>query len=114
MSKRTVIGVVTSLAGHETIVVTRTTRKTHPLYGKKYTTSRKFHVHDEAERAGVGDKVSIQESKPYAKTVTWELKDIIELAPERLEVNKTEIERELDEAAEGHHDKEAVEEQEEA
>ena len=47
MSKRTMTGVVSSVAGDKTIVVTRTTRETHPLYGKKFTVSRKFHAHDE-------------------------------------------------------------------
>ena len=40
MSKRTLTGVVSSIAGNKTIVVTRTVRKTHPLYGKRYTTRR--------------------------------------------------------------------------
>ena len=37
MSKRTITGVVSSIAGDKTIVVTRTVRETHPLYGKKFT-----------------------------------------------------------------------------
>ncbi len=101
MSKRTISGVVTSKAGDKTIVVTRTVRETHPLYGKKFTTSRKFHAHDEANTAKVGDKVVIEESKPISKTVVWALKDVVEHGRERLEVKKTEVEEELEAAAKG-------------
>ena len=96
MSKRTITGVVSSIAGDKTIVVTRTIRETHPLYGKKFTTSRKFHAHDEDNQAKVGDKVVITESKPYSKTVVWELSSILEHGREKLEVKKTEVEEELE------------------
>jgi small subunit ribosomal protein S17 len=96
MSKRTITGVVTSVAGDKTIVVTRTTRETHPLYGKKYTTSRKFHAHDEKNEAHLGDKVVIEESKPISKTKTWILSSIVEHGREKLEVKKTEVEEELE------------------
>ena len=96
MSKRTITGVVSSIAGDKTIVVTRTVRETHPLYGKKFTTSRKFHAHDENNEAHVGDKVAIVEHKPFSKTVVWELKDILAKGREKLEVKKTEVEEELE------------------
>lgn len=96
MSKRTITGVVSSIAGDKTIVVTRTIRETHPLYGKKFTTSRKFHAHDENNEAKLGDTVAITESKPYSKTVVWELKDILARGREKLEVKKTEVEEELE------------------
>lgn len=101
MSKRIIAGLVTSKAGDKTIVVTRTIRETHPLYGKKFTTSRKFHAHDEANEAKVGDKVVIEEHKPFSKTVVWNLKEITEHGREKLELKKSEVEEELDEAAEG-------------
>ena len=96
MSKRTITGVVSSIAGDKTIVVTRTVRETHPLYGKKFTTSRKFHAHDENNQAHVGDTVAIVEGKPYSRTVVWELKDILVHGREKLEVKKTEVEEELE------------------
>ena len=96
MSKRTITGVVSSIAGDKTIVVTRTIRETHPLYGKKFTNSRKFHAHDENNEAKLGDTVAITESKPYSKTVVWELKDILARGREKLEVKKTEVEEELE------------------
>lgn len=99
MSKHTINGVVSSIAGNKTIVVTRTVRKTHPLYGKKYTTSKKFHAHDENNEAHIGDTVAITESRPYSKTVTWELKKIIAQGREKLEVKKAEVEEQLEAAA---------------
>lgn len=96
MSKHTITGVVSSRAGDKTIVVTRTVRETHPLYGKKFTTSKKFHAHDEAGEAGVGDRVQITECAPYAKTVNWELTKILEKGREKLEIKKTEVEEELE------------------
>lgn len=96
MSKRTITGVVSSVAGDKTIVVTRTVRETHPLYGKKFTTVRKFHAHDEKNEAKLGDTVTIVESRPYSKTVVWELQNVLEHSREKLELKKTEVEEELE------------------
>lgn len=96
MSKRTITGVVSSAAGDKTIVVTRTTRETHPLYGKKFTTSRKFHAHDEKNEAKVGDSVLIEESKPISRTKTWVLIRVLEQGHEKYEIKKTQVEEEIE------------------
>lgn len=96
MSKHTISGVVSSIAGDKTIVVTRTVRKTHPLYGKKFTVTSKFHAHDENNQAHVGDTVTIVESRPYSKTVDWELNKIVIHGREKLEIKKNEIEEQLE------------------
>jgi len=96
MSKRTITGVVSSIAGKKTIIVTRTTRETHPLYGKKFTTSRKFSVHDEKNAAKIGDTVLIEESRPISATKTWVLKEIVERGREIVEIKKTEVEAEAE------------------
>jgi small subunit ribosomal protein S17 len=96
MSKRTITGIVTSAASDKTIVVTRTTRETHPLYGKKYTRSRKFHAHDEKNEAKVGDTVLIEESKPISRTKTWTLAKIVEHGREKFELRKTAVEEEAE------------------
>ncbi len=44
---KTLVGVVSSNKTDKTIVVTVTTRKTHPLYRKQYTVNTKFMAHDE-------------------------------------------------------------------
>lgn len=96
MSKRTITGVVSSVAGSKTIVITRTTRETHPLYGKKFTTSRKFHAHDEKSEAKLGDVVIIEETRPISATKTWTLVKIVEHGREKFELKKTNVEEEAE------------------
>ena len=96
MSKRTITGVVSSAAGNKTIVVTRTVRETHQLYGKKFTRNRKFHAHDEKNQAKVGDTVIIEESRPISATKTWTLSKIVEHGREKFELKKTAVEEEAD------------------
>jgi small subunit ribosomal protein S17 len=75
---KTITGVVSSDKGDKTIVVTVQTRKTHPLYRKQYTVSKKFMAHDEKNEAQVGDKVSITETKPLSARKRFTLERIIE------------------------------------
>ena len=58
MAKK-VTGVVTSSVQDKTIVVTVTSRQTHPVYGKQYTVSRKYTAHDEKNEATKGSVVEI-------------------------------------------------------
>jgi small subunit ribosomal protein S17 len=73
-------GVVVSTASDKTCVVKVEERKKHPLYGKMITQSKKFHAHDENNDAGVGDTVSIMETRPLSKLKRWRLVEIIEKA----------------------------------
>jgi small subunit ribosomal protein S17 len=73
-------GIVVSTAGDKTAVVKVEERKKHPLYGKMITQSKKFHAHDEDNTAGVGDTVTIMETRPLSKLKRWRLIDIIEKA----------------------------------
>jgi small subunit ribosomal protein S17 len=75
---KTLIGIVTSNKTDKTIVVTVHTRKTHPLYRKQYSTSKKFMAHDEKNEAQPGDKVSIVETKPLSARKRFTLERIIE------------------------------------
>jgi small subunit ribosomal protein S17 len=69
---------VSSSKGDKTIVVTVRTRKTHPLYRKQYTESKKFIAHDPANEAEVGDKVAIVETRPISRRKHHKLERIIE------------------------------------
>ncbi len=73
-------GVVVSAAGDKTCVVKVEERKSHPVYGKMITTTKKFHAHDENNEAGVGDVVRIMETRPLSKMKRWRLVNIIEKA----------------------------------
>ncbi|MFP4635677.1 MAG: 30S ribosomal protein S17 [Nitriliruptoraceae bacterium] len=74
------VGVVVSAAHDKTIVVRVDRRTTHPLYGKTLTASKKYHVHDEANEAGIGDLVRIAETRPISKLKRWRLASIVERA----------------------------------
>jgi small subunit ribosomal protein S17 len=77
---KTIIGTVSSSKVDKTIVVTVRERKTHPLYRKQYTVSKKFMAHDENNDANVGDKVSIVETRPISKRKSHKLEQVIERA----------------------------------
>ena len=75
---KTIVGIVTSNKTDKTIVVTTHTRKTHPLYRKQYTVSKKFMAHDENNECQPGDKVSIVETRPISARKRYTLDKIIE------------------------------------
>ncbi|MEE4109278.1 MAG: 30S ribosomal protein S17 [Halieaceae bacterium] len=77
---RTVTGRVVSDKMDKTITVLVERRVRHPLYGKYMTRSSKVHAHDAENQAGVGDLVSVAESRPLSKTKTWSLVEVIEKA----------------------------------
>jgi len=77
MAAKTLIGVVSSAKADKTIVVTVGTRKTHPLYRKQYSVSKKFMAHDEKNEAQVGDKVAITETRPLSARKRYVLDRII-------------------------------------
>ena len=54
--------------------------KSHPKYKKVVRSTVKFHAHDEANTAGVGDTVRIVETRPLSKTKRWRLAEIVEKA----------------------------------
>ena len=73
-------GVVTSAGMDKTIVVTITDRVRHAKYNKFVLKSKKLYTHDEANDAGVGDKVRVMETRPMSKSKRWRLVDVIERA----------------------------------
>src|SRR6266852_6124396 len=73
-------GVVVSDAMDKTIVVKVDTIRAHPRYKKVIRRSTKFHAHDEANTAKVGDLVRIVETRPLSKTKNWRLAEIVEAA----------------------------------
>ncbi len=90
---RTLTGTVSSNRGDKTIVVTVPTRKTHPIYRKQYTITKKFMAHDEKNEAQVGDKVLVEETRPLSARKRHVLKKIIErplLREDALKVTKVE------------------------
>jgi small subunit ribosomal protein S17 len=79
-NRKTRVGTVTSSKMDKTIVITITTLKQHPLYGRTMRQSTKFKAHDENNECGVGDTVEIMECRPLSKEKNWRLVRIIERA----------------------------------
>jgi small subunit ribosomal protein S17 len=48
-------------------------RLMHPLYKKFIKRSKRYHAHDEANSAKIGDIVRIRECRPISKTKSWEI-----------------------------------------
>lgn len=69
--KRALRGVVVSDKMTKTIVVEVTRLRKHPIYKKYVKVSRKFMAHDEAGKYHVGDKVTIQETRPMSRHKRW-------------------------------------------
>lgn len=71
VSKSIKSGIVTSDKMDKTIVVKVNSLKKHPRYQKRYTSSKKYKVHDENNEHGIGDKVVIEAHKPISKDKCW-------------------------------------------
>ena len=86
MPKRILEGVVVSDKNDKTIVVKVERRLRHPVLKKTVRLSKKYHAHDEANGAKVGDVVRIEETRPLSKQKRWTLLENVKAAPS-LEVN---------------------------
>ncbi len=73
-------GLVTSASMDKTIVVTVTDRVRHAKYNKFVLRTKKLYTHDEANDAGVGDRVRVMETRPLSKNKRWRLVEIVERA----------------------------------
>ena len=73
-------GTVLRHSGDKTAVVLVERRVKHPDYDKYVTKRKKFHVHDEKNTLGEGDKVKIVECRPISKMKSWKLHSVIEKA----------------------------------
>ena len=66
-------GVVSSVKMAKTIVVTVSTARNDPIYGKRVGYSKKFYAHDEQGLAEVGDTVTIMACRPISKLKRFRL-----------------------------------------
>ena len=73
-------GLVVSDKMDKTVVVAVEDRVKHPLYGKVIRRTSKLKAHDEANEAGVGDRVLLMETRPLSATKRWRVVQIIERA----------------------------------
>jgi small subunit ribosomal protein S17 len=76
--RKTVNGVVTSNKMFKTITVKSEKLVKHPKYGKFVRRVTTYKAHDEENKASIGDKVEIAETRPLSKTKRWRLVRIVE------------------------------------
>ncbi|MDX8386314.1 MAG: 30S ribosomal protein S17 [Gallionella sp.] len=74
---RTLTGKVVSDKMDKTVTVLVERKVKHPLLGKIIRVSKKYHAHDEANEFLAGDVVSIEESRPMAKTKAWRVAKLL-------------------------------------
>lgn len=79
-NRKVYTGIVKSDKMDKTITVEITNYKKSPLYGKLVKVTKKIHVHDEEGLAGIGDKVTVMETRPLSKTKRFRLLEIVEKA----------------------------------
>ena len=78
--RKTRQGYVVSDKMDKTVVVEVEDRVKHALYGKVLRRTSKVKAHDEANAAGVGDRVLIMETRPLSATKHWRVVEILEKA----------------------------------
>lgn len=76
----TLTALVISKSGNKSIKVARERKVKHPKYGKYVKRRTQFCVHDEQNQAGVGDIVEVTQCKPYSKSKSWRLVNVVEKA----------------------------------
>ena len=78
--RKTREGLVESDKMQKTVVVAVEDRYKHPLYGKVVRRTSKLKAHDEANSAGIGDRVLLMETRPLSATKRWRVVEILEKA----------------------------------
>ena len=76
--KKELVGRVVSDTNNKTMTVLVETYKKHPKYGKRVKYSKKYAVHDETNKAKMGDVVRIVETKPLSKTKRFYLAEVVQ------------------------------------
>ena len=78
--RKTREGLVVSDKMDKTVVVEVEDRVKHALYGKVLRRTRKLQAHDEQNACGVGDRVTLMETRPLSRTKRWRVVEILEKA----------------------------------
>lgn len=79
-SRKVRVGVVVSDSRDKTVTVEVASSYAHPRYDKVVRTATKFHAHDEANDAHIGDTVRIMETRPLSKQKRWRVVEVVERA----------------------------------
>ena len=79
-SRKVRVGKVVSDKMDKTVVVAISDRVAHPLYKKIVGRTYKLKAHDENNTCGVGDTVTVMETRPLSKDKRWRVVEIVEKA----------------------------------
>jgi small subunit ribosomal protein S17 len=79
-NKRQLTGRVVSDKMDKTVTVVVERQVMHPVIGKVVRRSKKYHAHNEANDAKMGDTVVIEECRPLSKTKAWKVAKVAERA----------------------------------
>ena len=77
---KTKTAVVIKNSGDKSIKVAIDYKIKHPEYGKYVKRRTTLRVHDENNVAVIGDMVEIAPCRPYSKTKSWRLVEVLEKA----------------------------------
>ena len=77
---KTLTGLVISRSGDKSFKIAIDYKIKHPRYGKYVKRRTKFGVHDEHNKAGVGDVVEVAQCRPISKTKGWRLVCVVDKA----------------------------------
>ena len=78
--RKTRVGKVVSDMMDKTVVVAIEDHVKHPKYNKVMKRTIRLKVHDENNECGIGDKISVAETRPLSKDKRWRMVEIIEKA----------------------------------
>lgn len=86
MAKKKLIGEVVSNKMVKTTVVKVENVKLHPKFKTRYKRHKKYKVSDRDQKAKIGDRVVIEESRPLSKDKKWKLVNILSSKKESEEI----------------------------
>ena len=79
-SRKTRVGKVVSDKMDKTVVVIVEDRVAHKTYKKIIGRTYRLKAHDENNECGIGDIVSVMETRPLSKDKRWRVVEIVEKA----------------------------------
>jgi small subunit ribosomal protein S17 len=76
MATRKIKGKVVSNKMQKTVVIQIDMSKRHPIYSKPVKSNKRLKVRDDIG-VSVGAEVIVEECRPYSKTVTWKVVEVV-------------------------------------
>lgn len=80
-NRKTLTGVVVSDKMQKTVVVQVERFVMDDRFKKHITRRTRFHAHDERNECALGDRVTIEETRPLSRLKRWRVREILEKAP---------------------------------